>query len=69
MTLNLIESRIYNLPASKTTKIKSKNLTKVYFVNKGMDMMNISKTINDKNVKKNLPIKFNKTKQVQQYIH
>ena len=47
ITLDLIESRIYNPPASKTTKTKPKKLNKLYFVNKGMDMIDISKIIND----------------------
>ena len=64
MSLDVIESRIYNLPESKTTKTKLKNLIKLHFVNKGMGMINISKIINDKNVKKSLPIQFNKTKQI-----
>ena len=64
MTLDLNESRIYNPPASKTTKTKPKNLIKLPFVNKGMDMINISKIINDKNVKKSLPTQFNKTEQI-----
>ena len=51
MTLGLIESRIYNPPTSKTTKTKPKNVIKLHFVNKGMDMINISKIVNDKNVK------------------
>ena len=63
MILDLIESRIYNPPASKTTKTKPKNLTKLHFLNKGMGMINISKIINDKNVKKSLPTQFNKTEQ------
>ena len=62
MTLDLIESRIYNPPVSKTTKTKPKNLIKLHFVN--MDMINISKIINDKNVKKSLPTQFNKTEQI-----
>ena len=45
MTLDLIESRIYNPPVSKTTKTKPKHLIKLRFVNKGMDVMNISKKI------------------------
>ena len=67
MTLVLIESRIYILPASKTNKIKAKKLIKLHFVNKGIDMINISKIINDKIVKKNL---HNSTKQnkFSQYI-
>ena len=64
MTLDLIESRIYNPPTSKNTKTKPKNLIKLHFVNKGMDMINISKIINDKNVKKSLPTQFNKTEQI-----
>ena len=64
MTLDLIESRIYNSPASKTTKIKPKDLIKLHFVNKRMNMIIISKIINDKNVKKNLPTQFNKTEQI-----
>ena len=60
MTLHLIESRIYNPPVSKTTKTKPKNLIKLHFVNKGMDMRNISNIMNDKNVKKSLPTQFNK---------
>ena len=51
MTLDLIESRTYKSPASKTTKTKPKILIKLQFVNKGMDMINISKIINDKNNK------------------
>ena len=47
MRLGLIESRIYNPPASKTTQTKPKNLIKLHFVNKGMDMINI-KIINEK---------------------
>ena len=64
MTLDLIESSIYNPPASKTTKTKPKTLIKLHFVNKDMDMINISKIINDKNVKKSLPTQFNKTEQI-----
>ena len=61
MTLDLIGSRIYSPPASKTTKTKPKNLIKLHFVNKGMDMINISKTTKYNNGKKHLPIQFNKT--------
>ena len=66
MTLDLIESIIYNPPASKTTKTKSKSLIKLHIVNKGVGVINISKIINDKNVQK-----LNSTKQnkFQQYIH
>ena len=63
MTLDLMESKIYNPLASKTTKTKPKHLIKLHFVNKSMGMINISKIINDKNVKKNLSTQF------QQYIH
>ena len=61
MTLGLIEYRIYNPPASKTTKTKPKNLIKLHFANKGIDMINIHKVINDKNVNKKLLTQFNKT--------
>ena len=61
MTLDLIGSRIYSPPASKTTKTKPKNLIKLHFVNKGMDMINISKTTKYNNGKKHLPIQFNRT--------
>ena len=64
MTLDLIESRTYKSPASKTTKTKPKILIKLQFVNKGMDMINISKIINDKNMKKNLPTQFSETEQI-----
>ena len=64
MILDLIESRMYNLLASKTNKTKPENLIKLHVVNKGMDMINISKIINDKNMKKNLPTQFNKTGQI-----
>ena len=64
MALDLIESRICNPPASKTTRTKPKNLIKLHFVNKSMDMANISKIINDKNVKKSLPTQFNKKEQI-----
>ena len=60
MKLDLIEYRIYNPPTSKTTKTKPKNLIKLHFANKGIDMINIHKVINDKNVKKKLPTQFNK---------
>ena len=62
--MDLIESTIFNPPASKIDKIKPKYLIKLHFVNKGMDMINISKIINDKNGKKNLPTQFNKTEQI-----
>ena len=52
MTLDLIESRIYNPPGANTTKTKAKNLIRLHFENKGMDMINISKIKTDKNVKK-----------------
>ena len=61
MTLDLIESRIYNPPASTITKTKPKNW---HFLNKGMDMIDITKIINDKNVKKNLTTQFSKTEQI-----
>ena len=64
MTLDLIESKIYSPPASKTTKTKPKNLIKLHFLMKGMDMINISKIINDKNVKKSLPTQCNKTEEI-----
>ena len=64
MTMDLLESRIYNPPASKTTKTKPKNLIKLQFANKGIDMINIGKIINYKNVNKKLPTQFNKTEQV-----
>ena len=60
MLLDLIGPRIYNPPASKTTKTKPK----LHFVNKSMSMINISKIINEKNVKKNLSAKFNKTEEI-----
>ena len=63
MTLDLIESRTYNTAASKTTGSKPKTLIKLDFLNKGMDMINITNIINDKNVKKNLTAQFNKTEQ------
>ena len=64
MTLDLMESKIYNPLASKTTKTKPKHLIKLHFVNKSMGMINISKIINDKNVKKNLSTQFHKTEQI-----
>ena len=57
MILDLIESRIYNPSTSKTTKTKSKNLIHLHFVN-------ISKIVNDKNVKKNLSTQFTRTEQI-----
>ena len=64
MTSDLTESRIYNPPASKANKTKPKYLIKLHFVNKGMDMINISKIVNDKKREKNLPTQFNKTEQI-----
>ena len=64
MTLDLMESKIYNPLASKTTKTKPKHLIKLHFVNKSMGMINISKIINDKNVKKNLSTQFHKAEQI-----
>ena len=53
MKSDLIQPRIYNPPASKTNlKKKKKKINK------------ISKIINDKNVKKNVPTQFNKTEQI-----
>ena len=45
MTLVLIESRIYNPPASRTSKTKPKNIIRLHFVNKDMDTINISKDL------------------------
>ena len=39
------------------------NLIDLEFVNKGMDMINISKIIKDKSIMKDLPTQFNKTGQ------
>ena len=64
--MDLLESRIYNPPASITTKTKPKNLIKLRFVNKDMDMINITTIINDKTVKKSNSTKQNK---FQQYIY
>ena len=64
MTLDIIESRMYNPPASKATKNEPKSLRKSHFVNKGMGMKKISKIINDKNVKTNLPTQLNKVEQI-----
>ena len=69
MTLLLIESRIYNPPASKTTDSKLKNLIKLHFKNKDMSMIKISTIINGKNLKKNLLHNSTKQNQSQQYIH
>ena len=69
MILDLIESRIYNPPASKTTKTKPKNLIKLQFVNKGMHMINISKIINEENVKNAYLHNSTKQNTFQQYIH
>ena len=64
MTLGVIESRIYDPIASKNAKSKLKKLINLHLVNKGMDMINISKIINHKNVKENLPSQFSKTEQI-----
>ena len=69
MTMDLIESRIYNPPASKTTKTKPKKLIKLQFVNKGMNMINISKIINDKTRRKTYLHNSTKQNKFQQYIH
>ena len=37
---------------------------KLHFLNKGVDMINISKIINARNVKKNLPTQFSKTEPI-----
>ena len=63
MTLHLSESKIYNPPALKTTKTKSKNIIHLHFVNKAINVINISKIVHDKKGKKNLPTQFNKTEQ------
>ena len=39
-------------------KTKTKNISKLHLVNKGMNMIKFSKLINDKNLKKNLPTQF-----------
>ena len=43
MTLDLNESKIYNPTSSETTKTKPKNLIKLHFVDKGMDMVKFIK--------------------------
>ena len=69
MLLDLIKSRIYNPPVSKTTKTKPKNLIKLHFVNKGMDMINVSKIINDKKREEKLTYTIQQNNKFQQYIH
>ena len=64
MALDLIEARIYDPTSSKITKQTPKNIVKVHFVNKGIDMINISNIINDKNVIATLPPQFNKTENI-----
>ena len=69
ITLDLIKSRFYNRATSETTKTERKTLIKLHFVSKDMNMINISKIINDKNVEKiYLRISTNQNK-FQQYIH
>ena len=63
MTLDLSEYKIYNPPALKTTKTKPKNIIHLHFVNKAINVINISKIVHDKKGKKNLPTQFNKTEQ------
>ena len=48
MTLDLIESRIYNPPASKTTKNKPKKLITLHFLNICMDTINVNEIVNSK---------------------
>ena len=64
MILDLMESRSCNPPASKTNKAKSKNLIKLQFVKSSVDVISISKILNNKNVRKNLPTQLNKTEQI-----
>ena len=68
MTLNLIESRIYDSPVSKANEPKKK-IIKLRFVNKDTDIINISKIINDQNLKKNYLNNSTKQKKFQQYLH
>ena len=69
MTLNLIESRIYDSPVSKANEPKKKKIIKLRFVNKDTDIINISKIINDQNLKKNYLNNSTKQKKFQQYLH
>ena len=64
MALDLIESRIYHATAAKKTKKSPKNIIKLKFINKGMDMININKIINDNTIIKTLPSEFNKTEKI-----
>ena len=69
MTLNLIESRIYDSPVPKANEPKKKKIIKLRFVNKDTDIINISKIINDQNLKKNYLNNSTKQKKFQQYLH
>ena len=66
MTLDLIESRIYKPVSFNKTKIVPKHMIKIKFVNKGIDMINAGKILNDKSVINTLPSQFDKSDKVYQ---
>ena len=64
MALDLIESRIYKPFSSGKTKTIPKHMIKINFVNKGIDMINIGKILNEKNVVNTLPSLFDKSDKI-----
>ena len=64
MALDLIELRIYRPPISNKTKRIPKNIIRINFINKGMDMVNIGRILNGKNVTDTLPSQFKKTEKI-----
>ena len=64
MALDLIESRIYKPVSCVKPKKVPKYMIKIKFVNKGIDMINIGKILNEKTVINALPYQFDKSENI-----
>ena len=55
--INIIESKLYtyNIQRDKVKKLPPKNICKVYFDNKAIEVINLSRILRDKSLKETLP--------------
>ena len=55
LALDVIESKIYKDPPTKQKKKAPENVCKIFFINKGVELINIARILHDKSLNKFLP--------------
>jgi len=53
--LDIIESKLFKVPVSKTKRKPPSNMCKIHFVNKGIEMVNLPRILNNKTVTSAIP--------------